>query len=120
MWSPDFIGQYGFTPGSWNDYVNLNTVDGISPLHGVVEVAPLDAQAPTTNATPSPNANAVGWNNANVDVLLSANDNADGTGVREIVFSASGAQTIGLSSTPRRFGICPRREFLPYRFLRFF
>ena len=53
-----------------------------------------DAIAPTTTASPSPAANAAGWNKTNVTVDLSATDNAGGSGVKEITYSASGAQTI--------------------------
>jgi hypothetical protein len=53
-----------------------------------------DAIAPTTTASASPAANAAGWNKTNVTVGLSATDNAGGSGVKEITYSASGAQTI--------------------------
>jgi hypothetical protein len=53
-----------------------------------------DAIPPTTTATPSPAANGVGWNKTNVSVNLNATDNAGGSGVKEITYSASGAQSI--------------------------
>jgi hypothetical protein len=53
-----------------------------------------DVTPPTTTASASPAANAAGWNKANVTVDLSAVDNTDGSGVKEITYSASGAQTI--------------------------
>ncbi|MGH7129064.1 MAG: OmpL47-type beta-barrel domain-containing protein, partial [Planctomycetaceae bacterium] len=53
-----------------------------------------DATPPTTTASASPAANAAGWNKSNVTVDLSAADNAGGSGVKEITYSASGAQTI--------------------------
>jgi hypothetical protein len=53
-----------------------------------------DATPPTTTASASPAANAAGWNKTNVTVDLSAADNAGGSGVKEITYSASGAQTI--------------------------
>jgi hypothetical protein len=40
MWSPDFCRTNGFIPGTWNDYVDLDLVDGTSPLNGVVELEP--------------------------------------------------------------------------------
>jgi hypothetical protein len=55
-------------------------------------VAP-DTVAPTTNAAANPPANANGWNNTNVTVTLTAIDNANGSGVKQISFSTSGAQT---------------------------
>jgi len=53
-----------------------------------------DTASPTTIAAVSPTPNANGWNNANVAVSLNATDNPGGSGVREIAFSATGAQTI--------------------------
>ena len=37
-------------------------------------------------------ANAAGWNNSDVTVTLTAADNEDGTGVREIFYSVNGVQ----------------------------
>jgi hypothetical protein len=54
-----------------------------------------DTTAPTTTATPSPAPNGAGWNNANVSVALAATDNSGGSGVKQITYSASGAQPIG-------------------------
>ena len=52
-----------------------------------------DTTPPTTSASASPLPNAGGWNNANVTVTLAANDNANGSGVRQISYSTTGAQT---------------------------
>ena len=64
---------------------------------------PLDTTPPTTSATQLPTVNANGWNNTDVAVALSATDNAGGSGLKEIRFTLSGAQTgdglIGGSST---------------------
>jgi len=49
---------------------------------------------PSTTALPSPAANAAGWNNTDVTVTLSATD-ACGSGIKEITFSQTGAQTGG-------------------------
>ena len=57
-------------------------------------IVPADNIAPTTIAALNQAANAAGWHNSNVNVSLSATDNTNGSGVREIVYSASGAQTI--------------------------
>jgi hypothetical protein len=59
---------------------------------------PADSTAPVTVSSTSPAANAVGWNNANVMVSLSASDNTDGSGVSQIIYSASGAQAIALTT----------------------
>lgn len=53
-----------------------------------------DPVAPSTSASNSPGANVAGWNNTNTSVLLTAEDNAGGSGVESITYSASGAQSI--------------------------
>ena len=55
---------------------------------------PVDSVAPSTTATTSALPNGAGWNNANVDVVLTAQDNNGGSGVTNITYSASGAQSI--------------------------
>ena len=56
--------------------------------------APADAISPATGATVSPIANGAGWNRSPVSVTLTAADNDGGSGVKEIRYTASGAQTI--------------------------
>ncbi len=58
----------------------------------------IDTDAPVTTATPTPAPNGAGWNNTDVTVTLNATDGA-GTGVKEIVYSVSGAQTAGGDSS---------------------
>jgi hypothetical protein len=53
---------------------------------------------PVTSAIPSPLPNPSGWNNTNVTVLLHATDEPGGSGVKEIQFSLSGAQTAPLQT----------------------
>ena len=60
---------------------------GDAPLQG-------DCTAPTSTHTVSRLPNANGWNNSNVTVTLSAQDNEGGSGVQEIRYSATGAQSI--------------------------
>jgi hypothetical protein len=61
----------------------------------VAQMAGVDITPPVTVAATSPPANASGWNNSNVTVTLSAADNEpSGTGVKQIIYSATGAQTI--------------------------
>lgn len=52
-----------------------------------------DATPPTTMAVASPTANSNGWNRTNVNVTLTAADNPDGSGVKEIRFTLTGAQS---------------------------
>jgi VCBS repeat-containing protein len=47
----------------------------------------LETTPPTTTATRSPAANLAGWNNSDLNVVLSAVDQADGSGVSLIVYS---------------------------------
>ena len=60
----------------------------------VAEFDPSDSTAPTSQAVPSALPNAAGWNNGDLNVSLSATDEVDGSGVKEITYSAVGAQTI--------------------------
>jgi hypothetical protein len=55
-----------------------------------------DTTPPVTVATSSPSPNSSGWNNTNVTVTLNSTDNElGGTGVKQVTYSATGAQTIG-------------------------
>jgi len=58
----------------------------------------LDSVAAVTMASVSPTPNGNGWNNSNVTIRLRATDNAGGTGVQRITYSASGAQNIAATS----------------------
>ena len=51
-----------------------------------------DLSASTTVAAANPPANANGWNNADVTVTLTATDNVNGSGVKQIAFATTGAQ----------------------------
>jgi hypothetical protein len=53
-----------------------------------------ESTPPASSALISPKSNAAGWNKANVTVTLSAIDNVNGAGVKELTYSASGAQPI--------------------------
>ena len=57
-----------------------------------------DSTAPITVATASPAANAAGWNNGDVTIGLIATDEAGGSGVRQITYSATGAQPIAATT----------------------
>jgi len=56
---------------------------------------PLDTVSPTTTAQVTPTPTSFGWNKTSVTVTLHAVDNGGGSGVRDITYSASGAQNIG-------------------------
>lgn len=61
---------------------------------GLLEPPPSDTTPPSTSATVLPAANAAGWSNADVTVMLNAADGAGGSGVEQITYSATGAQAI--------------------------
>jgi uncharacterized repeat protein (TIGR03803 family) len=55
-----------------------------------------DTTPPVTTASLSPSPNGAGWNNTNVTVTLTSTDNeANGTGVKSITYTLSGAQSGG-------------------------
>lgn len=57
-----------------------------------------DTTPPTTMISVTPQPNAAGWNNTNVTVTLNATDNAGGSGVKQVSYGASGAQTIATTA----------------------
>ena len=57
-----------------------------------------DTTPPATTAMPSLGPNSYGWNNTSVTVALSAIDNPGGSGVKQIQFSLSGAENVGLQT----------------------
>lgn len=71
------------------------TFGGKTALVQVSTSALKDATPPTTTATLSPTPNAAGWNDSDVTVTLDATDaGTNPSGVQQISYSASGAQTI--------------------------
>jgi hypothetical protein len=65
-----------------------------------VQAGAVDTTPPTVIATQSVAANAAGWNKADVQVTLTATDNAGGSGVKEITYSATGAQPLASTTVP--------------------
>jgi probable HAF family extracellular repeat protein len=95
--------------------VQVKDVGGTGYLGGVTAIAsgehrlvvkgssgskPPDRVAPITTATVMPETNPAGWNKTDVTVGLSATDPDGGSGVKEVVYSANGAQTIAATSVP--------------------
>jgi hypothetical protein len=66
---------------------------GLDLIFATYVTPPPDTTAPTTTAALSTQPNEAGWNNSDVTVRLSADDQG-GSGVEKITYSASGAQTI--------------------------
>jgi len=84
----------------WNTNSDNNTTPGGSSF-GLIGLQPsvsvsgsCDSTPPTTTAVPNPASNANGWWNTNVSVSLTATDNSGGSGVKQITYSATGAQPI--------------------------
>ena len=111
-----------FHPSKHGSYlsalVHFHTITGVNPLSlgpgeqaaGELGIAPdaaaqlqriaqatvaPDLVAPLTSATLSVLPNAAGWNNTAVTVGLSAADEANGSGVRQLSYAMSGAQVGG-------------------------
>ncbi len=59
-----------------------------------------DTVKPTITATVSPPANAAGWHRTNPTVTLTGTDDANGSGIASITYSATGAQTIPSTTVP--------------------
>jgi pectin methylesterase-like acyl-CoA thioesterase len=58
-----------------------------------------DHTAPITTGSLSQPPNAAGWNNSDVTVTLTSNDNPDGTGVRELFYTINGTQFHSFNSS---------------------
>jgi hypothetical protein len=70
--------------------------DGVAAFDiGAYEFAPVDRTPPVTGAIASPAPGPGNWNNTNVTVSLNATDNPTGSGVKQIQYSLTGAQTGG-------------------------
>jgi hypothetical protein len=67
---------------------------------GVLLSIPTDTQPPTTTAVLSESPNANGWHRRTVRVELDAADDFGGTGVQQITYRATGAQTIPSTTFP--------------------
>jgi hypothetical protein len=72
---------------------NVGNIDTIT-LHFVN-----DSVAPASTAVLSPPANGAGWDNSDTTVNLSSSDTG-GSGVQQITYSATGAQTISSTTVP--------------------
>ncbi len=69
--------------------LQFSPIPGSSPT-----LSSSDKTPPTTIAAVSPAPNANGWNNTDVTIALTSVDNPNGSGVKQITYSATGAQTI--------------------------
>lgn len=76
-----------------SEYGTGNTFVGLT-----IEDVPSDVTAPVSSAAPSPLSNGTGWNNTDVNVFLTAEDESGGSGIASITYSASGAETIAATT----------------------
>ncbi len=98
--SATFQGRDGHTYSFYSlgrDFAG--NLEAKSPHVEATTSTPSDSIPPTTFATLSKQPNAVGWNNSDVTVNLTSLDNPGGSGVKQIQWSLSGAQT-GSSTVP--------------------
>src|SRR5439155_20807034 len=64
-------------------------------------VASQDTTPPVTTAAASPGPNTNGWNNTNVTVSLNSTDSeSGGSGVKQIQYALSGAQSVDTQTVP--------------------
>lgn len=84
-------------PGSTGDHAFTLADTGAIAFHAAPP--PEDAIAPTTIAGLSSAANVSGWHRSDVTVTLAATDEEGGSGVKEIVLSASGAHSLAQTTT---------------------
>jgi 6-phosphogluconolactonase (cycloisomerase 2 family) len=94
--SATFTGQAGHTYAFYS--IARDLVGNVETAKTVADATTqliLDTTPPVTTAAASPGPNPNGWNNTNVTVTLASSDNEpNGTGVKQITYSATGAQAI--------------------------
>jgi hypothetical protein len=78
------------TPGTVLTCTATNSAGGSTSVSVIVRI---DRTAPATSATVTPEPGPLGWNTTAVTVKLTATDNEGGSGVKQIHFTLSGAQT---------------------------
>lgn len=95
--SAQFMGQTGHTYGFYS--IARDLVGNVESPKTVAETTTLagngvDTIPPITTVATSPQPNAAGWNHSNVTVNLTAFDNLGGSGVKQVTYSVTGAQSI--------------------------
>jgi len=95
--SATFRGQTGHTYGFYS--IARDLVGNIEAPKTAAEATTLagssvDNIPPITTVASSPQPNPAGWNNSNVTVTLTASDNLGGSGVKQVTYSVTGAQSV--------------------------
>jgi hypothetical protein len=89
------VGPHNWVHEPLNPNLDLVADDLVYLAQHVLDQIPptADITPPTSSAVLTPASNDNGWNNADAVVTLTATDNPGGSGVKEIEFSLSGAQS---------------------------
>lgn len=104
--SPSFTTSFSLSTEATTT-VTYHAVDNAGNVEAVKTlVVKIDKTAPTTTATPSPSPNLAGFNTTNVDVTLNATD-LGGSAVKNITFSAVGAQPIAPTTVAGAIAFVP-------------
>jgi hypothetical protein len=92
-----FAGEVGHSYGFYSVARDLvgNIEAGKTTAEATTQIVlTTDSIAPATSALAAPTPNTFGWNNSNVTVMLNSADDPGGSGVKQINYSATGAQPI--------------------------
>jgi VCBS repeat-containing protein len=84
--------SYAFFSRAIDNAGNVENVK-LTPDTSTLVTGSVDKTPPTTVATASPAPNQYGWNNGNVTVTLTATDETGGSGVRQLYYALTGAQS---------------------------
>lgn len=92
---PNFVDRTVLAPDTpAPDFATRTIYARVSSLSPFVVAQRKDTTPPVTTATLSAQPNAAGWHKANLSITLAATDNAGGSGVQSLTYSATGAQPI--------------------------
>jgi hypothetical protein len=97
--APDGTGMFTATCGGATDKAG-NARPAVTATYTVTRATPPPATTPTTTAALSVPANAAGWHKANVTITFNATAAAGGAPVKQITYSAMGAQAVAAKVTP--------------------
>jgi hypothetical protein len=102
------FGVLDYGPPQWLNKITSSQLKlAVNVESAKTLVIKIDKSAPVTSSVATPAPNATGWNGSAVTVNLSAIDNVNGSGVQNIQYLLSGAQTSSavLTANPASVGI---------------